>query len=77
MISSDWQDRWKVRSCDDDSGSEEELYINDQTVVWSRGLPHGTSTVVKSFTAHSLVQDVSLWLVSVCKLCANDPNDLK
>lgn len=55
FIFKDW---WKVRRCEDESGSEEELYVNEQTVVWSRGLPDATSSVLKSFTVDSPVQDV-------------------
>ena len=47
-----------MRKCEDESGSEEELYVSEHTVVWSRGLPDTTASVVKSFTVDSPVQDV-------------------
>ena len=49
-----------MRRCEDESGSEEELYISEQTVVWSRGLPDATASVLKSFTVDSPVQDVCI-----------------
>ena len=49
-----------MRRCEDESGSEEELYVSEQTVVWSRGLPDATASVLKSFTVDSPVQDVCI-----------------
>ena len=50
----------------DDTGDEveEELYINDQTVVWSKTSSLGTSCVVKSYTLDSAVQDVRFYFIS-------------
>ncbi|XP_031572163.1 anaphase-promoting complex subunit 1-like [Actinia tenebrosa] len=46
-----------IRSVDGDVPCNEELYINGQTVVWSKGCSPETRTVIKSFTLDSDVID--------------------
>ena len=49
-----------MRGSTEGEGCDEELYINDQTVVWSRGTLDGAGKVIKSFTVDSPVQDVRM-----------------
>ena len=45
---------------------EEELYIDNQLVVWSRGTTDNARKIIKSFTADSAVHEVSSVCVCAC-----------
>ena len=47
-----------MRRSSECEGCDEELYIKDKLVVWSRGTLDGAGQAIKSFTMNTLVEDV-------------------
>ena len=52
----DW---WQLRSTSTGKdGSDEELYMSDHLVIWSKGSLDGAGQVIKTFSMDSSVQQV-------------------
>ena len=51
------KDQWQLRELDEDN-CDEELYVTENTVVWSRGCTESGGRIVKSFTLDTTIQQV-------------------
>ncbi|XP_064622337.1 anaphase-promoting complex subunit 1-like [Lineus longissimus] len=53
---------WKLQSCTGEKCEpcDEELYIKDDTVIWSRGSVGSSRTIIKSFSMDSKIREV-MW----------------